>query len=157
MPVNRSKIKKIAFTHKRKILFPAIVITIIALLGLAVVYWSAIKKGFIRQKVKTTVSEKSDRLYFIHYKDMELDEVNGYLSVSDLSLRYDSSKYATLQGEDIPSTLFTVSIPAIKVTGVETPKALIAKQIVGQKLEITNPVIDIIYTHKGKNAGKSDR
>jgi hypothetical protein len=155
MPVNRSKIKKIAFTHKRKILFPAIVITIIALLGLAVVYWSAIKKGFIRQKVKTTVSEKSDRLYFIHYKDMELDEVNGYLSVSDLSLRYDSSKYATLQGEDIPSTLFTVSIPAIKVTGVETPKALIAKQIVGQKLEITNPVIDIIYTHKGKNAGKS--
>ena len=147
--------KKIGFIHKRKILFPAIVIIITLLLGGAVVYWSAIRKGFIREKVKTTVSEKSDRLYFIHYKNMELDEVNGYLSVSDLLLQYDSSKYATLQGENIPSTLFTIFIPSIKVTGVETPKALITKQITGQKLEITNPVIDIIYTRKGNNAGKS--
>ncbi|MBN8861032.1 MAG: hypothetical protein J0H29_21755, partial [Sphingobacteriales bacterium] len=155
MPVHRKKIKAITFTYKRKILFPAIVIALITLLSFAIVYWSAIKKGFIRQKVKATVSEKSDRLYSIHYEDMELDEVNGYLSVSNLSLQYDSLKYASLQGEDIPATLFTVSIPAIKVTGVETPKALITKQIVGQKLEITNPVIDIIYTHRGKNAGKS--
>lgn len=155
MPVDRGKIKKIAFTRKRKILFPAIAIAFITLLSFAIVYWSAIKKGFIRQQVKATVSEKSDRLYSIHYEDMELDEVNGYLSVANLSLQYDSSKYATLQEEDIPATLFTVSIPALMVTGVETPKALIAKQIVGKKLEITNPVIDIIYTHRGENAGKN--
>ncbi len=54
---------------------------------LTIVYWNVIKKSFIRDKVKSTVYEKSNRLYDIHYDDMELDEVTGYLSITNMKLR----------------------------------------------------------------------
>lgn len=101
------------------------------------------------------MQDKSNRLYSVHYDDMELDEVAGYLSVKNLSLEYDTAKYKALQNKDIPGTLFRLTIPSIVITGVQTPQALLTKEIIGRKVEIKEPRIDIIYTRGGKDSAKA--
>lgn len=51
-----------------------------------------------------------------------------------------------------PPILLNIRIPEIIITGVKTPRALIDKEIVGTKLEIKNPSIEIIYTMAGKDS-----
>jgi hypothetical protein len=157
MPVPiRKSIKKATATTKGKIISIAVLLAFLSTVTLLIVYWNIIKKSFIRDKVKTAVQQKSDRLYSIHYDGMEMDEVSGYLSVTNLTLNYDTAKYLAIHDrKDIPVVLFKITVPSIIVTGVQTPKALITKEIVGGKLQITNPIIDIIYTHKGKDSTKS--
>ncbi|MFT3945620.1 MAG: hypothetical protein QM763_01495 [Agriterribacter sp.] len=150
----QSKIKKATATPKGKIIFSVIVLLIAGAVAIAVIYWNAIKKTFIRDKVSSVVQDKSNMLYSIHYDDMEMDEVDGFLFVKNLTLDYDTLKYKALQNKDIPGTLFRITIPSIKVAGVQTPQALITKEIIGRKVEIKEPVIDIIYTRRGNDSIK---
>ncbi|MGN6490445.1 MAG: hypothetical protein ACTHLE_00505 [Agriterribacter sp.] len=152
----RTKIKKATATPKGKIIAGSILLVLAAGITLTIVYWNAIKKGFIRNKVKSTVYEKSNKLYNIHYDDMELDEVTGYLSITNMSLLYDSTQYKALQQQkEEPPILFHIEIPSITVTGVKTPQALLNNEIAGSKLHINKPVIDILYTRKGEDSSKS--
>ena len=150
----KNKIKKATSTSRGKIILSITVLIITSAVALAILYWNSIKKTFIRDKVKLAVQHKSDRLYSIHYDDMELDEVKGFLSIKNLSLVYDTAKYKALQNKDIPGTLFKLTIPSIIVSGVQTPKALLTKEIIGRKVEIKEPVIEITYTHRGEDATK---
>ncbi|MCC6287044.1 MAG: hypothetical protein IT249_04100 [Chitinophagaceae bacterium] len=153
LPLHK-KVKKATSTPKGKIIFSAILLSIAGAIALSVIYWNTIKKTFIREKVSAAVQDKSDRLYSIHYDDMELNEVDGFLFIKNLSLNYDTAKYKALQNKDIPGTLFRLTVPSIKVTGVQTPQALLTKEIIGRKVEIKEPVIDIIYTRKGDDSTK---
>lgn len=101
------------------------------------------------------VRENSNGLYKIKYDSLTMDEIAGYLSISNMSLYFDSSRYLelSLQGKE-PSILLNIQIPEITVSGVKTPKALIDNEIVGRKLEIKNPVIDIIYTNSGNDSSR---
>ena len=54
-----------------------------------------------------------------------------------------------------PPMVFNIDIPEINVVGVRTTRALLDKEIVGRKLEIKNPVIDLQYTYKGKDSIRS--
>lgn len=157
MPVRISNsIKKATATTKGKIITLTVLVVFLSSITLLIVYWNIIKKSFIRDKVKIAVQEKSERLYSIHYDNMELDEVSGYLSVTNLTLNYDTANYLAIHDKkDIPAVLFKITIPSITASGVKTPQALITKEIVGGKLEIINPVIDIIYTHRGNDATKN--
>jgi hypothetical protein len=85
-----------------------------------------------------------------------MDEIAGYLSVSNMNLTYDSTRYMDLlrQGKE-PSILLDIYIPKISVSGVQTPRALINNEIVGRKLEIINPVINIIYTNSGRDSSRA--
>ncbi|MFT4016157.1 MAG: hypothetical protein QM668_04280 [Agriterribacter sp.] len=151
----RNKIKKATSTPRGKIIFSIVILLTGGAITLAIIYWNAIKKTFIRNKVSSAVQDKSDRLYSIHYDDMELDEVAGFLFIKNLSLDYDTVKYKALQNKDVPGTLLRFNIPSIEVAGVQTPQALITKEIIGRKVEIKEPVIDIIYTRRGNDAAKA--
>src|SRR5690606_38194067 len=58
-------------------------------------------------------------------------------------------------GESVPSVLLNISIPHLEVTGVKTKEALLDDQIRGRKVHIFNPIIEIIYSHAGKDSART--
>ncbi len=60
-----------------------------------------------------------------------------------------------LKKNDAPSSLLKITIPSFSVTGVKTPRALLEKEIVGKKLLIEGPVIEINYTNAGKDSART--
>ncbi|MGZ8559731.1 MAG: hypothetical protein ACXWWC_15415, partial [Chitinophagaceae bacterium] len=152
----QKKIKKVTATRKGKIIALSTLLVIMIAIGGAVFYWNIYRKQIIRIKLQDGVWNKTDGLYALRYDSLLLDEVAGNLSVANLRLKYDSTKYiALLEKNDAPPTLLKINIPSIRVTGVKTPRALLDKEIVGKKLLITNPVIEIIYTKAGKDSARN--
>jgi hypothetical protein len=141
---------------KRKVpLSGIIVLALLVIIAGGIWYWNTHKKGIIRNKLESAIHEKSNGLYKVHYDTLELDEINGSLSASAFSLSYDSAKYIGLQKENKePYLLFNISIPRIEMTGVQTPRALLEKEITGRRLTILNPVIEILYTGSGKDSAR---
>lgn len=120
------------------------------------VYWQTHKKRIIREKLESAIEKKSGGFYTIKYDNLELDEVTGYLSITNLNLVYDSLKYEGLRQLNMaPSTLLKLTVPEITIEGVKTPKALLSNEIDGRKLLIKNPSIEIIYTMQGKDSARN--
>ncbi|MEO7984651.1 MAG: hypothetical protein ABI688_11260, partial [Bacteroidota bacterium] len=113
-------------------------------------YWNTHKKAIIKNKLETVVREKSDSLYGVKYDSLEMDEIGGSLSVYNMTVSYDSARYAVLNKTGkTPAILLDIYVPEINVSGVKTARALIQHEIVGRKLEIKKPVINIYYTNSG--------
>jgi hypothetical protein len=149
----RQKIRKVTATRKGRTILLSILVVLLAVIGGGLWYWNTHKEGIIRAKLEKAITEKSQGLYAVRYADLSLDEVNGNLSVTGLSIDYDTVKYqALVQNQDIPPLLLRISVPEIKISGVKTPRALIEKEIVGKKLLINNPVLHIYYTYRGKDS-----
>lgn len=150
------KIRKATSTPVGKIIFFTIVFLIIAGIAGGLIYWRYYRKQIIRNSLENTISSKTKGLYALKYDELKLDEMGGFLSVTNLRLTYDSARYAALAGQDLaPSTLLRIYIPQLTVTGVKTPRALIDKEIVGQALTLTKPEIEIIYTNAGKDSARN--
>jgi hypothetical protein len=149
------KFKKATATRKGKIIALSVLVVIMAAIGGGIAYWNIYRKQIIRSKLEDTIHEKTQGLYALHYENLSLDEVAGDLSVTNLTLQYDSIKYNQLLGDSAaPAILLNLNIPAIYVSGVKTPRALLSKEIVGKKILIKNPVINILYTNAGKDSSK---
>jgi hypothetical protein len=148
MQVNTNNIRKTARRKKIRVVLLSISLIIIAAFGFGLWYWNSHKDVIIENKIEKAIEKNNDGLYKISYDDMKVDEEAGSLTVTNMILSYDSAKYR----EKNPPMLFTISIPEISVVGVKTKKALLDKEIVGRKLEIRNPVIDLEYTYKGKDS-----
>lgn len=135
--------------HKRtrKILL-GISLIIIVTIGFGIWYWGTHKNVIIEKELEKAITKSNQGFYKISYDEMKVDEGTGSLLVSNMKLSYDSLKYI----EKKPPMLFTIHIPEISVVGVKTGKALLEKEIVGRKLEIKNPVIDLQYTYRGKDS-----
>jgi len=148
--------KKKTGPSKGRIIAFSIAIFLVAAILSGLWYWNTHKKAIVRNKLETVVREKSNGLYKIKYDSLRMDEINGYLSISDMNFSYDSTRYRELTkaGKE-PSILLDIHIPEISVSGVKTPRALIGKEIVGRKLEIKNPVIHIIYTGSGPDPSQA--
>jgi len=153
MEIVETKVKKSKGISKRLLITLSILIFFIAIISGGIWYWNAHKKAMIKNKMQTTVRKKSDGLYKIKYDSLEMDEIAGDLSISNMNLTYDSTRYMDLVklGKE-PSILLNIHIPEISVVGVQTPRALISNEIVGRKLELKNPVINIIYTSAGNDS-----
>jgi len=152
----KKKLKRVTSTRKGKIIALSILLVVMIGIGSTIAYWNVYRKQIIRNKLKDTVSDKSDGLYILHYDNLTLDEAAGNLSVTDMNISYDSTEYiALLKNKEAPPTLLKIIIPEIIVSGVKTPRALLSKEIVGKKLHIKNPVIDIIYTNAGKDPARN--
>lgn len=149
----KKSFKKATSTPIGKIITLSILLIIVAAIIAGILYWKVYRKQIIRHELEKAIDKKSGGLYAIRYDSLLLDEVAGNLSVANMTLRYDSAKYVVmLSNNNAPPTLLNITIPQIIVSGVETPRALLSKQIVGKKLHIINPVIDIIYTNAGKDS-----
>lgn len=150
------KFKKTRVRHTtRTIVYGSILFLVAAATG-GLWYWNSHKKEIVRDKIESAVEKKSKGLYKVKMDSLDVDEVGGYLSITNLNLSYDSARYLTLEGAGkAPSILFTFHIPEISASGVKTPRALIDNEIVGRKLEIKNPVINIYYTGAGKDSSRN--
>lgn len=156
MRVIHRNLKKATATRRGRIIVLSILLLILAGIAGGIIYWQTHKKQIIRNKLESAIREKSGGLYRIHYDALELDEITGNLAIRNISLTYDSLKYDSLrQLEKTPPILLNIRIPEISITGVQTPRALIDKEIKGKKLEIRNPVIEIIYTMQGKDSASN--
>jgi hypothetical protein len=156
MQILPDKLKKATSTGKGKIIAFLVLTFILAAIGGGIMYWNAYKKQIIRNKLQDTVQEKTQGLYTLHYDNLSLDEVSGDLSVSNLKLVYDTIKFnVSLKSNAAPPILLNIDIPSISVSGVKTPRALLNKEIVGKKILIKEPVIDIIYTGAGNDLSQN--
>ncbi len=152
----KRKLKQATATRRGKIIALSILLVIMIGIGGAIAYWNIYRKQIIRNKLEDTVSDKSNGLYSLRYDKLTMDEAAGNLSVTNINLLYDSTEYTSLlEKNEAPPTLLKINIPEIIVSGVKTPRALLNKEIVGKKLHIRNPVIDIIYTNAGKDSARN--
>ncbi|MBC7848764.1 MAG: hypothetical protein H7Y31_03470 [Chitinophagaceae bacterium] len=116
-------------------------------------YWDANKKSIIKNELDKSIQKKTHGLYTLEYEKFELDEVAGSLVVTNVRLAYDSVILDSFErASNAPSILVNAFIPRLAVSGVQTPQALIDKEIVGERLELFDPVIQLIYTNKGKDS-----
>lgn len=150
------RIKRATATRKGKIIGLSILLVFMVAIAGAIFYWNINRKQILRTTLEDTIRTKSDGLYSIKYDSLNLDEVAGNLRVTNLQLVYDSMEYLDqVAKNNPPPTLLKIIIPEIIVTGVKTPRALLNKEILGKKLLISNPVIDIIYTNAGKDSARN--
>jgi hypothetical protein len=155
MQTLQSHIQKATSSQKRKRIFLSVTLVILIITGSALLYWQLNKKRILRQEIESTVQKKSNGLYRLRYDKLQLDEVSGFLKITDIHLGYDSVILAAwMQQDDAPSSLFNVYIPEITVYGVKTPQVLLNKEIKGSKLTILEPSIEIIYTSAGKDSSR---
>jgi hypothetical protein len=149
----KTRFTKARSTRKGRLILSSFLFLVILAIAGGVLYWQTHKKKIIREKLESAIEKKSGGFYAIKYESLDLDEVTGFLSITNLRLGYDSNKYNAIRNLHLdPPTLFSIEIPEITVEGVKTPKALIDKEIDGRKLTIRNPVIEIIYTGRGKDS-----
>jgi hypothetical protein len=151
----KGKFKKATATRKGKATALIIFLVFIGIIGGGIWYWNSNKKAIIRDKLESAIDKKSKGFYKVKYDNMEIDEIAGSLSVTNMRLSYDTNLYrmAVDLGKS-PSLLLDIQIPELNITGVKTPKALLENEIVGNKLEIKNPRIDIQYTNQGKDSAR---
>jgi len=151
----KTKFKKASSTGKGKIILIVILILVSSVIGGGIYYWNTYKKQIIRGKLEDRVREKSSGLYLLRYDSLKLDEVAGDLLMTNIRLDYDSVKYHAMQKTSAaPAILLRINIESIEVSGVKTPRALVDKEIVGKKIHITNPSIQILYTGEGKDSSR---
>ena len=153
MPVNAGDNKKTKKSKRIKILLVSISFILLATVAFGFWYWNTHKNAIIERKLEKAIAKANDGLYNISYDEMKVDEEAGSLSVTNMKLSYDSAKY---EHEDKkPPMLFKVGIPELIVVGVKTKKTLLDKEIIGRKIEMKNPVIDLQYTYDGKDSAKN--
>jgi len=132
-----------------------IALSLLIIAGVALIWWNTHKKKIIRNEIEKAIAKKSNGLYSIKYDSLGIDEVAGYMSINNMKIVFDSLKYDSLKKiSSAPSVLLKINIPAISISGVKTPKALISKEIVAGKLKVINPVVEIFYTHAGKDSSR---
>ncbi len=148
------RIKKATSTPKGRIIAIGILLFLVLAIGGAVLYWKIYRKQIIRDELENLVKNKSGGLYSLSYDTLLLDEAGGNLKLTGIRLVFDSLQFARLAKSDAPPTLVKLNIPSITVTGVQTPRALLNKEIVGKKLLIDKPEIDIFYTGAGKDSAR---
>lgn len=126
---------------------PLVVIAIIcAVIVVGFIGWNIYKYKFIKGKIKSTVYEKSNGLYTIRYDKMDLDEVAGYLYVTNLQIIPDTAKFRQLVKDKInPPLVLSLMVPELKISGVKTPLAMLGKKVNGRRLEVNNATVNFYY------------
>ena len=139
--------------NKIKIVLLSISIFLVAIIGGGFWYWNINKNKIIKTELEKAIVKSNKGFYKVSYDDMKIDESAGSLSVRNMKLRFDSASYKSVENDDkVPPMIFNIDIPEINVLGVKTTSALLDKEIIGRKLEIKNPIIDLQYTYRGKDS-----
>ena len=131
-----------ATEKKKSTIYRYLLIIVVVIAGILV--WQFYKYKIANHVISKAVNEKSKGLYSIQYDHLEIDELAGTIHVKNVRVVADTSVYQQMVNEKInPPLLFNLTIPELDIIGVKTPKALLSKQIEGNKLEISDPVIEI--------------
>jgi len=139
----------------RKIIFIILaILTVVVVAGL--IFWDSVKYPLIRKEATDQVFEKSKGLYRMQYDKLDLDEVSGFLRVTNLRITPDTAMFSQQISEEknLP-LLIDIKIPELIVRGVKTPEAMINKSIEGRRLEIKNPQVHCYYHKPEKDSAVS--
>ena len=115
--------KKNTFAGSRS--FIIVIASVLLLILAGIIGWNLFKYKFIKGRVKSAVYEKTNGLYTIRYDKMDLDEVGGYLHVTNLQIIPDTVKYKQMVADKRnPPLLLSLYVPELTIAGVKTPKAM---------------------------------
>jgi hypothetical protein len=121
----------------KKLLFLFILILLVAA---GVVYYKKWRNDFLRKDVPRLVFLESDSLYRITYGTIDIDEVDGEITIRNLQLTPDST-YKKSNDSTLPGNLLQVTVPEIIITGVQTDAAVLNKEIIAATIKLTSPVV----------------
>ena len=136
---------KITGRPKRLFIIGFIVAAAVIVIGLAT-GWNFFKYRFIKHQVSNLLYKHSNGLYTVEYDSLQLNEVAGNLTITQLRLIPDTARYRQLHEdqEPAPALLVEVTIPLLRISGIKTPKAVLNREIEGSKVEINNADI-VLY------------
>ncbi len=138
----------------RKLLF--IILGVILILALAYYLWETNKFSFVRNKLNTTVIEKTDSLYTIKYDSLYFDEISGQAYLRNIRITPDTNRVKNLPPEKRPYLLLDISIKSIAINGVKTDKALQSNELIGDSIIIDQPKILVYFIKPVKKETKID-
>ncbi|MBN8864336.1 MAG: hypothetical protein J0H92_13265 [Sphingobacteriales bacterium] len=140
-------------TRRGRIILVVLGLVLLSAVGACLFYWFIYRKQIVREQLEATVIRKSNGLYRISYDKLVLDEVNGHLSVTNLRLNYDSTRFLQLATTGkAPGMLLRILIPKLIISGVKTPRALLGQELIGQYVRLQEPRIELFYTNKGADS-----
>src|SRR5436190_17326682 len=77
--------KKSASIHKKTIGL-SIALSLLIIVTVGVWYWNTHKKKIIRKEIEKAITKKSNGLYNVKYDSLGIDELAGYISISNMNL-----------------------------------------------------------------------
>ena len=136
-------LREIIKSVSKKILF---IILGIIVAGIVLYFiWQQNKYRFVNNKIAETVAQQTDSLYIITYDSLHFDEATGQAYLKNIHVKPDTNIIKKTKLEDLPYILLDITISSIKVTGVQTDKALIGEQMVGDSVVIDNPDVLVYF------------
>ena len=115
---------------------------------IALIAWQFYKYKIANKSIHTTIALKSKGLYSIHYDSLVIDEVRGIVHVKNIVITPNSEVFKQLVLEKKnPPILIKLTIPSLDILGINTPKALLNREIEGTKIKISDPIINIELNH----------
>jgi hypothetical protein len=93
----KTRFKKARSTRKGRLILSSFFFLIILAIAGGVLYWQTNKKKFIRERLESAIDKTSGGFYAIKYESLDLDEITGFLSITNLRLGYDSNKYNVMR------------------------------------------------------------
>lgn len=130
-----------------------ILLVLILLVAGGIIFYKNWRGRFLRKGLPELVFLKSDSLYRITYSNIDVDEINGEIRISNLELTPDTT-YKKISDSTLPRNLFHVTIPDLYISGLRTKEALLNKEIVAGRVQITNPSVTLF---KNLYGARSDR
>jgi hypothetical protein len=122
---------------------------LIAIVLIAISVYRFYKSRFLDSTLPYTVRKESRGLYKISYDTIKVDEVSGSLFVSNVNVNVDTASFsADSLPPGSPSVIINLHADSLTVTGVQTPRALLQKEITGTKVLIQNASIELFRLNK---------
>ena len=129
---------------------------ILIALAIVIFVWQSNKYKVVRDTLKSSVAKQTDSLYSVKYDSLSFDEVSGFATLKNVSITPDTARVKKMNAADQPDFLFDIQIKSISITGVQTAKALIGKEMVGDSVILDHPVITIYNLKAVKKDTKID-
>jgi hypothetical protein len=136
----------------KKLIFLLVLVLAVAA---GIVYYKNWRGNFLRKKVPQLVFLKSDSLYRITYDTVYLDEIEGEIVIKNLQLKPDTT-YKKTSDSTFPRQLLQVTVPEIVITGVQTNDAILNKEIVAGKIQLSSPQVTMFSNPQSALPQKND-
>ena len=112
------------------------------------IYWEKNKKQIVKGAIQTTVGQKTDSLYSIHYDSSEIDEINGNAVFYNVRLQQDSLQKELLKSSgNLPKVLLNVHVSQVGAIGVNVPGLLSNETISAKIIYLKEIFIEINYNN----------
>jgi hypothetical protein len=134
-----------------------IAIIAVALIAISIGVYRYYKSRFLSSTLPESLQAASDGLYRISYDTIIIDEVAGSLLINNINVAADTARLrADTSLANQPAVVLNLKADSLRVSGVETPRALLNKEISGRSLRIKNVTIDMYRLHSNKDTANDD-